>query len=95
MTCSIYDYADSISDITERIDRYKRILNALEAGLEAFVPNSGIQQHKLDDSHVVIETKYGTISDYINGIRAVESTIAQLRKKLIGGMSYSRPHSSF
>lgn len=93
--CTITDYAESVTDLETRLVRYKTILAALDAGLESFIPNAGIQQHKLNDSQVVIETAYRSITDYVKDIRSIEMTINSIKQQLTGGVSYSKPHSSF
>ena len=67
----------------------------MESNIPDFLVNAGIQTHKLNDGQVVIETQYRSVNDYINAIKGVEQMINYLKQKITGGLSYSRPHSSF
>lgn len=94
-TCTIKDYTESVESIEERIARYKVIRTALEVNFIDFVADAGVQVHKLNDGQVVIETQYRSTTEYLDGIKRIDQMINILTQNITGGLSYSKPHSSF
>lgn len=85
-------YIKSASSLKERYDRICTIIYALEDILLDSTGQSDIDEYKINDGQMKIETIYRSVEDMVDGINKLEVIRERIFNQLNGRNVVLRPH---
>lgn len=87
---TISQYIESKASICDRILAYDALIEAMELKLLDSVGNADLEEYQMDDGQMKVRTRYRTVQNVQDGIKALEQAKQRLVNRYNGRISVFR-----
>jgi len=75
---TISQYVESKTDLLARIKAYDNLISAMELKLLDSIGNSDLEEYQMEDGQIKIRTRFRTVQNVQDGIKALEQAKQRL-----------------